>query len=120
MAQQAVDIARRDVLTGLGAGIQLLQHDTSRVAGRLWSGDGDDVAVRLRLDAETLLEQGQMAVKLAQQARQMAIVLEGHDDACLVGTLLSKACYRRPANAIQVGSSSRLNRKTGIDLAQGP
>ena len=44
-------------------------------------GQRDDVAVRVRLDAETLLDQGQMGVVLAQHLGQQAIVFERNNQA---------------------------------------
>ena len=84
MAQQSVDIAGADVLALADAGIELLQHLAGGRACAGRSGQRDDVAVRLRDDAEAILEKRQMSVVFAQQPVQMPVVLEGHDNACLL------------------------------------
>jgi hypothetical protein len=43
----------------------------------------------LSLDPEPFLDQGQVPVELTQQSGEMAIVLEGHDQARLFRPLLS-------------------------------
>src|SRR5581483_4156348 len=103
MAQQAIDVTGPDVLALAHPRIELLQHLARRLARRRRPGQGDDVAVGLRLDAEPLLEQRQMSVILAEQPVQMPIVLEGHDHARLRSSqLLAQTCGCRPSNASQL------------------
>ena len=57
----------------------------------------------LRLDAEALLQKGQMSIVFAEQPVQMPVVLEGHDQARLrCSHLLAQARRCGPANASQV------------------
>ncbi len=79
MPDQAVEIAGADVVALGDAGIQLLQHAAGDVAAAFRAGQDHDVAVRVRLDAEPILDQRQMRVVLAEQPRQEPVVLEGHD-----------------------------------------
>jgi len=44
------------------------------------AGQDHDVAVGMRFDAEPILDQGQMGIVFAEQARQVPIVLEGNHD----------------------------------------
>ena len=102
VAQQSVDVAGADVLALADTGVELLQHLAGCRTCASRSGQRDDVAVRLRDDAETVLEKRQMAVVFAQQPVQMPVVLEGHNDACLLRfELLAQARYRWPACASQ-------------------
>ena len=102
VAQQSVDIAGADVLALADAGVELLQHLAGGRTCAGGSGQRDDVAVRLRDDAEAVLKKRQMAVVFAQQPVQMPVVLEGHDNACLLRfELLAQPRYRWPACASQ-------------------
>ena len=69
MADEAVEVAGADRLAGGCALIELLQHAARDRPMRFRPGQRDDVAVRVRLDAETVLDQRQMAVVLAEKLR---------------------------------------------------
>ena len=84
MAQQTVDIARADVLTLADTRIELLEHLAGGGTSSGRSGQRDNVAVRLRDDTQTILKKRQVPVVFAQQPGQMPIVLEGHNNACLL------------------------------------
>src|SRR5262245_40992641 len=104
MAQQAVDIAGAETLALPHAGVELLQHLARRYTCLGRPRQGDDVAMHVRLDAEPILEQGEMAVVRTEQATKMAVVLERHDHACLLD-FERLGCTRRrwPAHASQLG-----------------
>ncbi len=76
MADEAVEIAGADRLAGGRALIELLQHAARDLAGGFRPVQRDDVAVRMRLDAEAVFDQRKMAVVFAEQPRQVAVVLE--------------------------------------------
>ena len=69
------------VLAGDDARVELLEHAARKLAGRLGAVEDDDVAVRVRLDAEAILDQRQMAVVFSEKAREVPVVLERHHDA---------------------------------------
>ncbi len=62
MADEAVEIARADRLAAADARVKLLEHAARDIAGRFRSIEDDDVAVRVRLDTEAVLDKRQMAV----------------------------------------------------------
>ena len=80
VADEAVEVAGADRLAGGSALIKLLQHVARDVQRALRPVERNDVAVRVRLDAETVLDQRQVAVVLAEKLRQMAVVLKGDDN----------------------------------------
>jgi hypothetical protein len=103
MAQDAVDVAGSDVLALPDAGVELLQHIARRLDGAGRSGQRHDVAVRLRLDAEPLLQERQMSIVFAEQPVQMPVVLERNHQAPLRRShLLAQARGCGHANASQV------------------
>ena len=108
MADEAVEVAGADLLAGGDAAVELLEHAARDLAGGLRPVEDDDVAVRMRLDAEPVLDQRQVAVKFPEQPRQMPVVLERHDDALVRSLHLSLGvpvpATGLPAKCCQIGS----------------
>ena len=103
VAEQSVDIPRPDILALADARIKLFQHVTCGLTGFRGAGEGNHIAVGLRLDAEALLEQGQMPIVFAEQPVQVPVVLERHDYTRLRSShLLAQTRGRWPSNASQV------------------
>ena len=104
MAQEAVDVARADVLALADARIKLLEHVTRNFAGFHWACQRHHVAVGMRLDAKALLEQCQMPVVFAEKAIQVAVVLKRHDQTCLLRPgYFTQPRRRWPTHACQLG-----------------
>src|SRR4029453_10645126 len=73
--------------------------------------EDDDIAVRMRLDAEPVLDQREVAVIFPEEPRQKPIVLERDDDALVRNLHLSWACRsgnRVPAKCCQSGLQTSL------------
>jgi hypothetical protein len=84
VAQQSIDVTGPDILALADARIELLQHLARRRACAWRPSQRDDVAVCLRDNAEAFFKESQMAVIFPKQPVQMPVILEGHDDACLL------------------------------------
>ena len=76
-SQDAVDVAGTNVLALPDARVELLEHIARRLDRARGARLRHDVAVRLRLDAEPLLQERQMSIVFAEQPVQMPVVLEG-------------------------------------------
>ena len=80
MTDQPVDVAGPDLVAVAGTLVEALEHLAGLQAGGFRADQRDDIAVRVRLDAEPLLEQRQVRVVLAEQDGQQPVVIEGGND----------------------------------------
>ena len=81
MTDQAVDIASSDGFALPYTGVEPFQDASGDGAGIGGSRQDDDVAVSVRVDAQSIFYEGQVAIVFPKQLRQQPIVFEGHNDA---------------------------------------
>ena len=76
VTDQPVEVSRTNGVAGSHAAVEFFEYAARQVTCSLGAAERDHVAVRMRLYAETVLDQGEMAVVFSEEPCDMTVILE--------------------------------------------